>query len=83
MKQYVELEIFIQLGLVKLIFILVITEPANIYLLTVKNRNNTTHLKVPASRDKGVNINIKNNDKETPFDDADDQSDVKGLLLKL
>ena len=83
MKQYVELEIFIQLGLVKLIFILVITEPANIYLLTVKNRNNTTHLKVPASRDKGVNINIKNNDKETPFDDADDQSDVKRLLLKL
>ena len=61
----------------------VITQPANIYLLTVKNRNNTTHLKVPASCDKGVNINIKNNDKETPFDDADDQSDVKRLLLKL
>ena len=61
----------------------VITQPANIYLLTVKNRNNTTHLKVLASLGKGVDINIKNNNKETPVDGADHQSEVKRLLLKL
>ena len=61
----------------------VITQPANIYLLTVKNRNNTTHLKVLASLGKGVNINIKNDDNETPVDGRDHQSEVKCLLLKL
>ena len=61
----------------------VITQPANIYLLTVKNRNNTTHLKVLASLGKGVNINIKNDDNETPVHGRDHQSEVKCLLLKL
>ena len=84
MKYYVKLEIFIQLGLVKLIFILFNTEPANIYLLKLNNRNNTTHDSTqqhnsPTWLNKGVDIN----DKQTPLDHPEDESEVKRLLLKL
>ena len=59
------------------------TELANIYFLTVNNRSNLTHIKLHTSLDKGVDINLKNNDKQTPLDGLDHESEVKRLLLKL
>ena len=65
------------------IFILFTTELANIHFLTVNNRNNLTHIKLHTSLDKGVDVNLINNDKETPLDGANHESEVKRLLLKL
>ena len=56
---------------------------ANIYLPTLNNRNNTMHMKSPGSHKIGVDINMKNIDKQTPLDGTDDESEVKRLLLKL
>ena len=74
---------FIQLWLPKQIFILFTTELANIYFLRVNDRNNTTHIKLPALLDKGVDVNLINNAKQTPLDGANHESEVKRLLLKL
>ena len=38
---------------------------------------------MPTSFEKGVDINIRNNDKKTPLDGADDESEVKRLHLTL
>ena len=40
-------------------------------------------MKSPGSHKIGVDINMKNIDKQTPLDGTDDESEVKRLLLKL